>query len=54
MQYAKKTLQKVDEERISQKYLLIYLATRPSLALFLTMQYGTPIFLQSAGRKRTN
>merc|ERR1719245_928152 len=27
--------------------------TRPRRALFFTMQYGTPIFLQRAGRKRT-
>ena len=27
--------------------------TRPRRALFLTIQYGTPIFLHSAGKNRT-
>ena len=39
---------------MARQLLVFLLATRPSLALFFTMQYGTPILRQRAGRNRTS
>ena len=39
---------------IAKQVVVFLRTTRPTRALFLTMQYGTPIFLQRAGRKRTS
>ena len=39
---------------IAKQVVVFLRETRPRRALFLTMQYGTPIFLQRAGRKRTS
>merc|ERR1719328_243096 len=39
---------------IAMQDVVLRLHTLPSLDLFLTMQYGTPIFLQRAGRNLTS
>lgn len=40
---------------VMAKHVVVFLlATRPMRALFLTMQYGTPIFRQRAGRNKTS
>merc|ERR1711930_39971 len=39
---------------IAKQVVVFLRTTRPMRALFLTMQYGTPIFRQRAGRNKTS